>query len=421
MLGNHDNDNKKVIIDTTVEKKKQLYALSKTKNKELKHFFIPNATSLSTKEHQGKNYFVNQTSFVGIPWNLLILIPEDDFLGPIKQNNTISISVSIFILLITIVIGTILANKIANPLKKVAIQMNKVKDFDLTKNKRIKTFISEVETISDSLENMRTGLKSFQKYVPSELVSELISMGKEAKIDGEKKVLTVLFTDIEGFTSITENNTPEDLVKDLAQYLSLMGGIMMQEKGVIDKYIGDAIMAFWGAPKDVENHAYYACKTAIICKREEKKLMTKWEELGKDLFHSRIGINTGELVVGNMGSDKRLSYTVLGDSVNLSARLESINKQYGTYILISEDTYKEVKDSFVTRFLDKVAVKGKKKGVSIYELIDEKENISTQELQFIGHFESAVELYQSMQWDKAIEVFNEILKYKDDKRNGLKF
>ena len=414
-----NNTSKKVIIDTTLKKDEQLYDLNKTKSKELKEFFNSKDKHLLKKEFKGREYFVSQTSFDGIPWNLVIIIPEDDFLGAIKQNNIISIIVSLGILLFTIFIGIVLSNKISRPLKKAAIHMNKVKDFNLSTNEKIDTSILEIDIISNSLENMRTGLKSFQKYVPSDLVSELISMGKEAKIDGEKKVLSVLFTDIEGFTSITERNTPEDLVKDLAQYLGLMGGVIMKEKGVIDKYIGDAIMAFWGAPKDVDNHAYHACISAILCKREEKKLMIKWKELGKDLFHSRIGISTGELVVGNMGSDKRLSYTVLGDSVNLSARLESINKQYGTYILISEDTYKEVKDLFVTRFLDKVAVKGKTVGVCIYELIEEKQNVSKDELTFIENFEFAVQLYSNRQWDKAIEAFNELLKYKDDKTSKI--
>ena len=403
-----NNINKKVVVDTTLEKNHQLYDLSQTKNSDLKHFFIPNNNSLEKQEYQGKEYFVSQTSFTSIPWNLMILIPEDDFLEAINQNNLISISVSLIILIFTIFVGIVLSNKISKPLKRVAIHMNKVKDFNLSDNEKVNTSILEIDIISKSLENMRTGLKSFQKYVPSDLVSELISMGKEAKIDGEKKTLSVLFTDIEGFTSITERNKPEELVKDLAQYLGLMGGVVMQEKGVIDKYIGDAIMAFWGAPKDVEKHAFHACNTAIICKRKEKELMIKWKELGKDLFHSRIGINTGEVIVGNMGSDKRLSYTVLGDSVNLAARLESINKQYGTYILISEDTYQEVKDLFVTRFLDKVAVKGKTLGVSIYELIEEEQNIPKEELAFICAFEDAIKLYQDRKWIQAKEAFEEL-------------
>nr|HNH55725.1 adenylate/guanylate cyclase domain-containing protein [Leptospiraceae bacterium] len=176
-------------------------------------------------------------------------------------------------------------------------------------------------------------------------------------------------SDIRGFTTLSEALSPEELVKLLNEYLSSMTEIIIETKGTIDKYMGDAIMAFWGAPVDLEDHAYYACIASLIQMDKLEKLQNSWKERNLPSIDIGIGLNTGYAVVGNMGSSQRMDYTCMGDTINLGSRLEGSNKTYGTNIIISEYTYERVKDRVYARELDLVQVKGKTHPVRIYELI----------------------------------------------------
>ena len=213
---------------------------------------------------------------------------------------------------------------------------------------------------------------------------------------------------------MAEKLEPEVLTKLLNGYLTQMTNIVFKNSGVLDKYIGDAVMAFWGAPLNEIGHAYLACKTAMEMQEEIIKLQKDWRKVGITQFNVRIGINTGDMVVGNMGSDTRFDYTLVGDNVNLGSRLEGINKIYGTNLIISEATYSQINKPIVVRFLDTVVVKGKNKSMGIYEFrkfgaADEKENI------FLNEFEKARKLYEKGEFKKALLSFKEVLKlYHDD-------
>ena len=172
----------------------------------------------------------------------------------------------------------------------------------------------------------------FQHYVSAKLVDELINNPSMLKLGGEKRVMTVFFSDIEGFTSISEQIPPEELVVLLNEYLTAMTDIILKYDGMVDKYEGDAIMAVWGAPVYFEDHAKKACFAALEMQKKLVELRKKWISEGKPEIHTRIGINTGEMIAGNMGSRVRMDYTVMGDAVNVASRLEGANKQYGTYI-----------------------------------------------------------------------------------------
>ncbi|MFH0948953.1 MAG: adenylate/guanylate cyclase domain-containing protein [Candidatus Aenigmatarchaeota archaeon] len=202
----------------------------------------------------------------------------------------------------------------------------------------------------------------FGKYVSKEVVDEILKKTKAEKIEfgGTKKEITIMFSDIRDFTGISEKMTPEKLVELLNEYLSSMSNIIMQKRGIIDKYIGDAVMAFWGAPLDEKEHAALACEAALEMKAALNKMKNK--------ISIGIGINTGDAIVGNMGSSQRINYTVIGDAVNIASRIEGLNKIYGTTIIVSESTMKQV-SGFVFRRLDKIKVKGKTKAVQIYELV----------------------------------------------------
>jgi len=216
--------------------------------------------------------------------------------------------------------------------------------------------------------------QTFSKFVSKSVVDELLKDPKMLQLGGQKKILTVLFSDIRSFTSLSETMPPEELVEHLNEYLQAMTDLVIQYDGTLDKYVGDEIMAFWGAPLPQDDHALRSCKCAVEMMEKLNQLNAQWDEQGKPALYIGIGVNTGEMVVGNMGSSSRMDYTLMGDNVNLGARLEGTNKEYGTNIIISEFTYEQVKDHIISRELDLVRVKGKERPVKIYELIDIKEN-----------------------------------------------
>lgn len=215
--------------------------------------------------------------------------------------------------------------------------------------------------------------KTFGQYVSPQVMEEILSNPQAVMLGGVKKNLSILFSDIRGFTSISEKLPPEETVSLLNEYLTRMTEVIFRHEGTLDKFIGDAIMAFWGAPIAVDGHARKAVSCGLEMLRELKKLQEEWAKQGKkDTIDIGIGINTGEVVIGNMGSQMRMDYTVIGDEVNLAARLETLNKQFSTHIIIGENTYKEVKDFFEIRPLGKTGVKGKEELVEIYEVLGEK-------------------------------------------------
>jgi len=268
-------------------------------------------------------------------------------------------------------------------------------------------------------EEKRKLKKYFSLYVAKEVVDEILAHPEKVKLGGETKNLTILFSDIRGFTSVSEKMDAQSLVGLLNKYLTAMAKIVLENRGVVDKFIGDAIMAFWGAPLPLENHAEAAVRTALQMSRELKKCNDEWKKLNYPEIKIGIGLNTGEAVVGNIGSHERFDYTVIGDNVNLASRLESLTKFYGAAIIISESTAAAVKDKFVLREIDCVVVKGKMQGVKIYEVlgfVEEKEKFKN----LTEKFERAFELYLKKDWVAAKKVFEEILgEFSEDKPSQI--
>ena len=215
--------------------------------------------------------------------------------------------------------------------------------------------------------------KIFTQYVSSAVVEELISDPEKVTLKGEIKNITALFSDIEGFSTFSEKMHPQILVQFLNDYFDEMTKIVIEENGTLDKFIGDSVMAFWGAPLSIRNHALPACKAAVRMQRKLDELQAVWFARGFPKINTRIGVNTGEMIVGNVGGEKRFNYTIMGNNVNIASRLEGINKNFGTRIIISENTYKLVKDKAEVRELGKIAPKGISEEIKIYELIDIKD------------------------------------------------
>ena len=253
--------------------------------------------------------------------------------------------------------------------------------------------------------------QAFSRYVPKDLVNDVINRPESLKLGGDKKEMTVLFSDLAGFTTISEGMSPEELVPYLNEYLTEMTDLVFKHRGTLDKYIGDAIMAFWGAPLDDPKHAYNACSCVIEMQELMKRLQEKWEITKKPVASTRYGVNTGHMVVGNVGSLERFNYTVLGDAVNLAARLEPANKNFGTDVMISETTYELVKDDFVCRELDRLIVKGKSKPVKVYELICKKDDVEVlpKVQKGLDLYREAMQHYYKREFKNATILFESVL------------
>ena len=253
--------------------------------------------------------------------------------------------------------------------------------------------------------------ESFGTYVSPELIDQMYESGEEPSLGGEEGYHTAFFTDIQSFSAFSEKLTASELVALLNQYLTDMTDVLLENNGTLDKYIGDAIVAFYGAPIDVDNHEYWACKTAIEMQDKLAILREGWLEEGDrwpEIVHNmqnRIGISSGQMVTGNMGSEARMNYTMMGDNVNTAARLESSAKQYGVYIQIADSTYQAVKEKVVVRDLDNVVVMGKNEPVKVWELISEVGKEPDQYKKILPAYHEALDLYKNQEWSKAIDAF----------------
>jgi len=242
--------------------------------------------------------------------------------------------------------------------------------------------------------------KTFGQYIPAELVEEMSKTGEQVQVGGESREMTVLFSDVRGFTTISEGLSPNDLTKLMNAFLSPMTKVIQSQRGTIDKYMGDAIMAFWGAPLKDQDHARHAVQAALLMVQTMNELSIEFVARGWKPLKVGIGLNTGIMNVGNMGSDFRLAYTVLGDAVNLGSRIESLTKQYGVDVMISEFTHAAVPD-VICREIDLVRVKGKDEPVRLFEPLGFAGDVDAETLGRLERHQEALDLYRAQNWAAA--------------------
>ncbi len=348
-------------------------------------------------------------------WEFLMITPIDEYIGAVKVTQRNTLLICLLILIFSIVVIAVMAKRIATPINNLSQQADKITNFDLDQVTEVVSGIKEIQKLQNSISRMRKSLISFGKFVPKNLVKKLVDKGVEEKIGGKKKQLSIFFSDIANFTTISETYPAEKLVQHLYEYFDEMTSIVAQNNGTTDKYIGDAIMAFWGAPQQDNAHSLNCCLTALLCQKRLLDLNRKWVFEKKPELLTRIGIHTGEVIVGNIGSSERMNYTIIGDSVNLAARLEGANKAYGTNIMLSEATVHHLHDHAVVRPLDIVAVKGKNEGVIVYELVALKNSNplvlpSDDQLKFCDEFTKAFRFYLEQRWDEALTIFHDLQK-----------
>ena len=264
-------------------------------------------------------------------------------------------------------------------------------------------------------ESQRRFIKlAFSHYLSPKVIENIIKDPDSFKLGGESRTITTFFSDIAKFSTISEKLAPTELVSLLNEYLSAMTDILLQHDGTIDKYEGDAIMAFFGAPHFLKDHAVKACHTAIEMQKTLADMRTTWRKQGRDQLYVRIGMNTGEAVVGNMGSRTRMDYTVMGDSVNLASRLEGANKYYSTSVMISENTYREARDYIEVRKLDMIRVVGKEEPITVYEVLAKKGELSDQTQELLEKYDHGLELFMQRDWDRAKASFRAGLRIVED-------
>ncbi len=343
----------------------------------------------------------------GTDWVVLVVAPESDFFGEVKAQGWIAIGIAAGVALLAVLLGAIFSNRASNELMGIAEEMHRIGQFELTDRELSddSSLVREINQMSRAADSMKSGLRSFAKYVPTALVRELIRSGEEAVLGGRNRRITVLFADIADFTPLCERMDPVQLVAALGEFLQLLSDTVQDGGGTVDKYMGDEIMAFWGAPRPCADHAAAACKAALNISVSLARSRTQWQEQGKPAFRVRIGINSGLALVGNIGSPDRLNYTAIGDAVNLASRLEQLGKLYGTEILVGSATAEAVSEQMFLRPVDWVCVKGKEEVVLVHELLSEHEQADDRLRRAVEMYAEALQLYRNRKFAGAAEQF----------------
>ena len=308
----------------------------------------------------------------GNTWFIAIITPANSIIKPLRDKIFFDLILILSVIPLILLLISLFANKISNPIKVLAQDANLISKLELSRAKGTTTFIKEIAAMNHAFMLMKNTMASFQRYMPLALVKKLIASGKIAAVGGENQELTIMFTDIENFTGLSENMQSQKLMLYLSSYFQIITKIIIETNGTIDKYIGDGMMAFWGAPVNDEHHALHACQAAIKIQAALVEFNKINQQSGWPVMRTRIGINTGNVIVGNIGSDERLNYTALGKGVSTANHLEGLNKKYQTTIIVSETTYALVKHKFKLILLDHIPTKDKKRKLAIYELLSEQ-------------------------------------------------
>lgn len=252
--------------------------------------------------------------------------------------------------------------------------------------------------------------RAFSQYVSSSLMKDILDHPESLVLGGKSAYLTVYFVDIEGFSDLMTEYHPKKIVEYLNDYFSEMSEVILENHGTIDKYEGDAIMAFWGAPKPQEDHTVLACRTALKHQKKLLEMREKWEGTDHPDFKAKIGIASGDMVVGNIGSAGFFNYTVIGRAVNSCVQIEKYNKVYGTKILVSEKTYHKAKHDFEFREIDEVELKGYKHSVRLFELLAEKGKLTGTQSQLVSFYHEALDAFRNRNWENAKKAINDCLR-----------
>ncbi|MBS1708518.1 MAG: adenylate/guanylate cyclase domain-containing protein [Armatimonadetes bacterium] len=344
-------------------------------------------------------------------WTLCVVSPADDFLAGTRQTAVFFVSLGALALAVGAGASMLLSRKISQPLVALVEEADRIQSLDLSAHAVPTSNIREVDELSRSMERMKNSMRSLEKLVPTEYARWLISSGQEAKLGGERRHITTYFADIIGFTALSQDLPPEELVDVLTEYLDVLSAEVLRHGGTVDKFNGDDVMAFWGAPTVTTDHAVAACRAAYSSLASLDSLHVEWRNHGRPLLRASFGIATGDVVVGNVGSRQRMNYTVIGDSVNMASRLQGLNKFYGTNILLGRGTYEEAGSAIVARHIDRVAVFGRDDPEDVYELLAMADHATELQIKLAELHKEAMRAYLGRDWDGAVAALDKVLHY----------
>ncbi|WP_171128293.1 MULTISPECIES: adenylate/guanylate cyclase domain-containing protein [unclassified Ruegeria] len=323
--------------------------------------------------YDGQDFIVSLSSFhenLGKPWRLMVVTPLDDFTAEFHASNRKMLIIGLAAVAIQLTVITIIAGLVASPLQRLARKVERIQSLDSASDISIvRSRVREIAILSSAIETLDTAVQAFARFVPVELVRQLLKSDQKLELGGQSRFLSILFCDVEAFSTLAERIAARDLLSRVSSLLGMFNRRVLEEKGTIDKFVGDGVMAFWGAPSPLDEHAFHACVAALAVQNDLERLNQDWRKSDEPEMRLRVGIHSDVVLVGNVGSRERMSYTVLGDGVNIAARLEDCNKIYGTQICISHDTFREAGDRLCVRPIDELQVKGRRSLVTIYELL----------------------------------------------------
>ena len=356
---------------------------------------------LARIDNDGAEYLatvVHQVGRDGSGFHVLYAAPMSDFMGPLVHAAARSILAATAIFLIALPALIYFAHSISKPLSKLSEEAELIQSFQLAEPIRLKSRVREVNTLIRSMSGMKGAIREITKFVPKALVRELLQSEGSVEVGGVTRRVSILFTDIRDFTDMAGQMPAEKLMINLSEYFEELASLIIRESGTVDKYIGDAIFAFWNAPLPVARHEHVACTTALKCRLALRGLNERWAERGLMPWHTRFGVHVGEAVLGNVGSSDRIDYTAIGDTVNIASRLEGLNKHYGTAILASGQIADVCSGEFLFRRLDRSQPKGAGKPLDIFELLGMHEG--PEELRATPEMVRLVE-----DWNRVYEIY----------------
>lgn len=321
----------------------------------------------------GQDYFFRiQSAYLSSTFtaNLLLIANGNEFATDIRELNDRTKIMALVACLLFVPAAWFAGTRMSTTLKSITAEAEHLQDM-ASPSKPIGSFVKELNTLGSTVYQAQRAVWSFSRLAPREIVRGVLDGTISTELGGKRQEITAFFTDVRGFTTLSEKADPDVLMRQTSRYFTALSDVIMEQGGTIDKFIGDAVMAFWNAPNPQEDHCERACRAALLSQKANERVNREFEAEGLPQFYTRYGIHVGEAVVGNVGSSERMNYTTLGSVVNLAARLEGLNKEHGTDILVSEAVYERIRHRFRCRFVDTVVAKGMVAETRIYQLLEE--------------------------------------------------
>jgi adenylate cyclase len=332
--------------------------------------------------------------------NVAVIAPLDEFFGGIEALRLHMLFYAGGITLIALPMALLLGRRIARQLGMLAEEAGRIRRLELDAGPPLLSRIVEVDQLARSIARTKLVVRDFARFVPRRLVEQLVSSGTSLALGGERRELTILFTDVVGFTSLAERADPATLMRQASRYLGTLSDAIAAQGGTIDKYIGDSIMAFWNAPSPDPDHVAHACEAILACRHASRQLDDAFAAEGWPPMRTRYGLHVGEVIVGNVGSADRMNYTALGAAVNLASRLEALNTRYGTDVLVSETIAARCRERFAFRPIDRVQPKGLTQPLMVFTLVGS--SIDPTDAKRLRLWADILDAYDARDWSGAM-------------------